>query len=71
MLPLMLGKIIHDERQRAIEEALERRRLLAPVDLVEVRTSWASRAADVPAGTATRAARLAQEPSTDPICPTA
>jgi hypothetical protein len=30
MLPLTLGRLMHEERQRQIESDLERRRLLAP-----------------------------------------
>lgn len=67
MLPLSLGRILEEERQRQIESTLERRRLLAPVEPPATLPGPSGR---------TRERRRpttivrSQAPGTDPVCPT-
>jgi hypothetical protein len=64
MLPLTLGRLLHEERQRQIESDLERRRLLAPSDPDDEPQAPARPQPAKPA----RAVRLAQDSAGDPIC---
>ena len=65
MLPLMLGRLLHEERQRRIESDLERRRLLAPVEPEdEAATPEQTKSAVVRA----RPIGLAQDPGGDAVC---
>lgn len=67
MLPLTLGKLLDEERQRQIESTLQRRRWLAPSDPTATSPGPSGRTATV--RRPPNAAR-AQARGSDPICPT-
>jgi hypothetical protein len=67
MLPLSLGRILEEERQRQIESTLERRRLLAPVEPPATLPGPAERTSTV---RRRPTVARAQAPGGDPVCPT-